>query len=137
MYILDVYTRYSGAHDFSSFSIGIAYAGSQREDELFTERMRDIVADTSISMEIASLAALSLGFIFVGSANGEIASTILQTMMERDEKELKEKWGRFMALGLALLYLSKIHSSVFLEVLCSRTYQIRPARCIRRHNGDA
>lgn len=59
-------------------------------------------------MEIASLAALSLGFIFVGSCHGEIASTILQTFMERDEKALSEKWARFMALGLALLYLGKL-----------------------------
>ena len=56
-------------------------------------------------MEIASLTALSLGFIFVGSGNGEIASTILQTLMERDDKQLEEKWTRFMLLGLALLYL--------------------------------
>ena len=56
-------------------------------------------------MEIISLAALSLGFIFVGSGNGEVASYILQVMMERDEKALDEKWGRFLSLGLALLYL--------------------------------
>ena len=56
-------------------------------------------------MEIISLAALSLGFIFVGSGDGEVASTILQVMMERDDKALDEKWGRFLSLGLALLYL--------------------------------
>jgi len=64
-----------------------------------------VVADDSLSMEIISLAALSLGFIFVGSGNGEVASTILQVMMERDDKTLDEKWGRFLSLGLALLYL--------------------------------
>jgi 26S proteasome regulatory subunit N1 len=64
-----------------------------------------VVADDSLSMEIISLAALSLGFIFVGSGNGEVASTILQVMMERDDKALDEKWGRFLSLGLALLYL--------------------------------
>jgi len=64
-----------------------------------------IVADDSLSMEIISLAALSLGFIFVGSGNGEVASTILQVMMEREDKALDEKWGRFLSLGLALLYL--------------------------------
>ena len=64
-----------------------------------------VVADDSLSMEIISLAALSLGFIFVGSGNGEVASTVLQVMMERDDKALDEKWGRFLSLGLALLYL--------------------------------
>lgn len=51
------------------------------------------------------MSALALGFICAGSCNGEVAMGILQTMMEREEKELKEKWSRFMALGLALLYL--------------------------------
>ena len=58
-------------------------------------------------MEIASLSALALGFIYVGTGNGEITSTILQTLMERDPKQLDEKWARFMALGLALLYVGK------------------------------
>jgi 26S proteasome regulatory subunit N1 len=83
--------------------LGLAYAGSHRED--LSALLLPSVADDGVSMEIASLASLSLGFIFVGSANGEITSTILQTMMERDDKALEEKWARFLALGLALLYL--------------------------------
>ena len=62
-------------------------------------------SDTSLSMEIASMASLALGFIFVGSGNGDVTGAILQTMMEREEKQLSEKWTRFMSLGLALLYL--------------------------------
>jgi hypothetical protein len=68
------------------------------------------VADDGVSMEIASMSALALGFVFVGSGNGEVASTILQTLMEREEKVLGEKWGRFMVLGLALLYLGGLGS---------------------------
>lgn len=59
-------------------------------------------------MEVSSLAALSLGFIFVGSKNGDVSSTMLQTLMEKHEagdKGLDEKWGKFFALGLALLFL--------------------------------
>ncbi|KAF9239262.1 26S proteasome regulatory complex non-ATPase subcomplex Rpn1 subunit [Melanogaster broomeanus] len=63
------------------------------------------VADESTSMEVAALSALSLGFVFVGSGNGDISSTILQTLMERDDKVLGDKWGRFLALGLALLFV--------------------------------
>ena len=87
----------------SIVGLGLAYVGSHREDLL--NMLNPIVSDDSVSMEIASLTALSLGFIFVGSGNGEIASTILQTLMERDDKQLEEKWTRFMLLGLALLYL--------------------------------
>lgn len=89
-------------------SLGLAHAGHQRED--LVPLLLPLVADDDVSMEIASLAALSLGFIFVGSCHGEIASTILQSFMERDDKSLSDKWIRFMALGLALLYLGKISS---------------------------
>lgn len=81
----------------------MAYAGAQRED--LQTLLLPYVADETVSMEIASLAALALGFIYVGSGNGEITSTILQTLMERDAKQLDEKWARYMALGLALLYV--------------------------------
>ena len=83
--------------------LGIAYAGSQRED--LASMLLPLVSDEDLSMEIASLTALSLGFIFVGSCHGEITSTILQTLMERDSQSLDQKWSRFMVLGLALLYL--------------------------------
>ncbi|GJE86631.1 26S proteasome regulatory complex non-ATPase subcomplex Rpn1 subunit [Phanerochaete sordida] len=83
--------------------LGLAYAGSVRED--LQALLLPLVGDDSVSMEIASLAALSLGFIYVGSGDGEISSTILQTLMERDAKQLDEKWSRYMALGLALLYV--------------------------------
>lgn len=62
-------------------------------------------------MEIASLSALALGFIGVGSCNYEVTSTILQTLMERDDKQLNEKWGRFMVLGLALQFLGQQEAS--------------------------
>jgi 26S proteasome regulatory subunit N1 len=87
--------------------LGLAHAGHQREDLVPT--LLPFVADDDTSMEIAALSALSLGFIFVGSCHGEIASAILQTMMERPETQLSEKWGRFMALGLGLLYLGTSH----------------------------
>jgi 26S proteasome regulatory subunit N1 len=83
--------------------IGLAYAGSHREDLL--PLLLPPIADEYSSMEIASLSALAVGFVFVGSGNGEVASTILQTLMEREESALEEKWGRFMVLGLGLLYL--------------------------------
>jgi 26S proteasome regulatory subunit N1 len=88
--------------------LGLAYAGSHREDLL--PFLLPHVADDTVSMEIASLAALALGFIFVGSENGEVTGTILQTLMEkfdRADKSLDEKWARFMALGLGLLYLGQ------------------------------
>ena len=83
--------------------LGLAYVGSHRED--LSSILLPFISDDSVSMEIASLSALALGFIFVGSSNGEITSTILQALMERTEDQLDEKWARFMTLGLALLYV--------------------------------
>jgi 26S proteasome regulatory subunit N1 len=50
------------------------------------------VADDDVSMEIAAPSTLALGFVFVGSRNGEITSVILQTLTDRDDKALGEKW---------------------------------------------
>lgn len=77
------------------------------------ELLLPAVGDESTSMEIASISALALGFIFVGSSNGDVAMAVLQTMMERSEMELKEKWARFLGLGLALLYLGTIDRTTF------------------------
>lgn len=83
----------------------MAYAGAQRED-LF-ETLAPLVGDEDSSMEVAAMTALALGFIFVGSANGDVAELILTTMTERTDEQLGEKWSRFMALGLGLLYVGE------------------------------
>lgn len=58
------------------------------------------------------MTALALGFIYVGSANGEIAELILTALSgERTDAALSEKWSRFMALGLALLYIGRQDAS--------------------------
>ena len=89
--------------------LGLAYVGSQRED--LSSLLLPIVADETNSMEISALATLALGFVFVGSCNGEIAATILQALMEREPAALEDKWARFMILGLALLYLGQQEAS--------------------------
>ncbi|KAF7290615.1 26S proteasome regulatory subunit RPN1 [Mycena indigotica] len=87
----------------ATVGLGLAYAGAHRQDLL--ELLPPQISD-DVSMEIAGLAALALGFIFVSSQNGEITGTILQVfkLMEKAEQNdvsLDEKW----ALGLGLLYL--------------------------------
>ena len=85
--------------------LGFAYAGSHREDILFM--LLPLVSDDGLSMEIVALSALAVGLIFVGSENGEAAGIILQTLMEREDRALDEKWTRFLGLGLALLYVGQ------------------------------
>ncbi|KAI9338537.1 armadillo-type protein [Obelidium mucronatum] len=89
--------------------LGIAYAGSAREE--VQDLLLPLVSDTGLTMELSSLAALSLGLVYVGTCHGDIASTILQTLMERDDETLKSPFGRFMGVGLGLLFLGKQDAS--------------------------
>ncbi|KAJ7234630.1 armadillo-type protein [Mycena haematopus] len=124
--------------------LGLAYAGSHREDLL--QLLISHVSDDGVTMEIASLATLSLGFIFVGSENGEITGTILQTLMEKAERGdtgLDEKWARYMALGLGLLYLglqdasdSTMETLKAIEHPISKTAQIIVEACAFAGTGN-
>jgi Proteasome/cyclosome repeat len=89
-----------------AYSIGLANAGSARED--LAEHLLPIVSDTSLSMDLSAVAALALGLIFVGSYENDVPSTIIQTMMERDDSQLNDPWSRYLSLGLALLYLGTL-----------------------------
>ncbi|KAF8189875.1 armadillo-type protein [Mycena galopus ATCC 62051] len=124
--------------------LGLAYAGSHREDLL--QLLIPHISDDGVTMEIASLATLSLGFIFVGSENGEITGTILQTLMEKAERAdtgLDEKWARYMALGLGLLYLglqdasdTTIETLKAIEHPISKTAQIVVEACAFAGTGN-
>ncbi|KAK7046680.1 26S proteasome regulatory subunit RPN1 [Favolaschia claudopus] len=124
--------------------LGLAYAGSHREDLL--ELLIPHVSDDGVTMEIASLATLALGFIFVGSENGEITGTILQVLMEKAERNdagLDEKWARYMALGLGLLYLglqdasdTTIETLKAIEHPISKTAQIVVEACAFAGTGN-
>lgn len=85
--------------------LGIAFAGSSNEEVL--NLLLPLVSDLEISVETSSLAALALGHVFVGSCHGDVTSTILQTLLERDFSQLTNKYIRFMSLGLGLLYMGK------------------------------
>eukprot|EP00186_Timspurckia_oligopyrenoides_P002188 CAMPEP_0182445844 /NCGR_PEP_ID=MMETSP1172-20130603/3818_1 /TAXON_ID=708627 /ORGANISM="Timspurckia oligopyrenoides, Strain CCMP3278" /LENGTH=977 /DNA_ID=CAMNT_0024641673 /DNA_START=30 /DNA_END=2960 /DNA_ORIENTATION=- len=90
--------------------LGIAYAGSCREDVL--ELLVPILADGSLSGELVAFAALSLGLIFVGSANADLASTLLQVISERVEasESVFLRDGllvRLLPLALGLVFLGR------------------------------
>ncbi|WFC99485.1 proteasome regulatory particle base subunit [Malassezia yamatoensis] len=85
--------------------LGLAYAGSCRED--LQGLLLPLIQDEASSMELVALATLSLGFVYVGNPDGEIVSSILQTMMEREPSDLGSRWARFLALGLALLFVGQ------------------------------
>ncbi|KAK3100845.1 proteasome regulatory particle base subunit, partial [Teratosphaeriaceae sp. CCFEE 6253] len=101
----------------SIMGMGLAYAGSNNEEML--ELLLPLVTDTSLDMQISAMAALSLGLVFVGSAQSDVSEAIIQTFLDEDrEHQLKDKWTRFMTLGLALLYFGQQEEvDVVLETL--------------------
>ena len=106
----------------SIMGLGLSYAGSNKEELL--EVLLPIVSDTSLDMQISAMAALSLGFIFVGSGKSEVSEAIIETFFDDDrEPQLKDKWTRFMGLGLALIYFGRQEEvDVVLETLGALTH---------------
>ena len=102
----------------SACGLGLAYAGAQRDE--VRELLEVLIANTESTADITevSLAALSLGLVFVGTCHEDISSVILQRLMEASETELNNTSSRFLCLGLGLLYLGQGEKSeVILEAL--------------------
>lgn len=102
----------------SIMGLGLTYAGSNKE-ELLAEKLLPIISDTTQDMQISAMAALACGLIFVGSSHSDVTEAIITTLMDDErQSQLKDKWTRFMALGLGLLYFGKQEEvDVVLELL--------------------
>jgi 26S proteasome regulatory subunit N1 len=85
------------------YGLGLAYAGSAREDVL--ELLVPLIVDSSQSMEIVAHACLSLGLVYQGTANDDIAGSIVEAFMDRSATDLNDSMARFMCLGIGLLFL--------------------------------
>merc|ERR1712227_172012 len=60
------------------FGLGLAYAGSNREDLI--SLLLPVFAEENSTMEVIGVAALACGLISVGSCNDDVTTTILQTL---------------------------------------------------------
>jgi len=87
------------------FGLGLAYAGSNRQDVI--QLLLPVFADPKSNMEVVGVTALAAGLISVGSCNGEVTSTILQTLMEKSETDMKDSYAKYLPLGIGLCYLGK------------------------------
>lgn len=85
--------------------LGYAYAGTNREDML--EYLVPPLVDNSISIECSVFAAVSLGLIFVGSKNREVAEYITETVFEREKINncLSTPVAKLYGVALGLLFL--------------------------------
>jgi 26S proteasome regulatory subunit N1 len=66
-----------------------------------------ILTDSQTPLEVLVFTAISLGLVFVGSCNEEIAQSIIFVLMDRSEAELAEPIIRLLPVALGLLYLGK------------------------------
>ena len=82
--------------------LGMAYAGSEREDVL--EMMAPLIIDPNYNIDLNALAALNLGLVFVGSCNAEVAQCVIETLMERTPEALEHPMARYFGLALGLIY---------------------------------
>ncbi|KAK3936379.1 armadillo-type protein [Diplogelasinospora grovesii] len=97
--------------------LGLAYAGSNNEDVLTA--LQPIIVNSAEEMRVSAIAALSCGLVFVGSSHPEVSEAIITTLLDEDRnKQLTDKWTRFLALGLGLLFFGRQEEvEVVLETL--------------------
>lgn len=88
------------------FGLGLAYAGSNRED--LVELLLPVFTDPKSSMEVIGIASLACGLICVGTCNQDVTATIIQVLMEKAESsDLKDTFAKFLPLGVGLCCLGK------------------------------
>lgn len=69
--------------------------------------MTPILNDANVPLEVIAFTAISLGLVYVGSCNEDVAQAIIFALMDRSENELGEPLCRLLPLALGLLYLGK------------------------------
>lgn len=66
-----------------------------------------VLAEGKTPLDVVAFTAISLGLVFVGSCNEDVAQAIIFALMDRSESDLTDPLARFLPLGLGLLYLGK------------------------------
>jgi len=101
----------------SIMGLGLSYSGSDNPN--LPDLLLPIITDTTQDMQISAMAALSCGLAFVGSAHPDVSEAIVTTLLDDERRDqLTDKWTRFLALGLGLLYFGRQEEvDVILETL--------------------
>lgn len=98
--------------------LGIVYVGARRED--IADLCLALIQDSSAtaSMEVASLAALCLGQVWLGSAHEVYAALLADRLISCNDAEAGMAITRHMGLGLGLLFLGRCElADMVLEIL--------------------
>ncbi|CAK9859866.1 unnamed protein product [Sphagnum jensenii] len=84
--------------------LGLAYPNTQKEEVL--EVLIPIVQDSKVGIEVAGFAAMTLGLVYVGSCNEDVAQSIVLSSMEHTERGLDSHQAPAL-LGIALVAMTK------------------------------
>ncbi|VDM29900.1 unnamed protein product [Toxocara canis] len=90
----------------------------KNEDGGVVFELKKVLTDNkpSATPEVKGLTGLALGFILVGTADHDVAMEMLHVLMEKSATELQDPNMRFLALGIALIFLgAQEKSEVFVE----------------------
>jgi 26S proteasome regulatory subunit N1 len=87
------------------FGLGLAYAGTARDDVL--EKLTPIIIDSSTPFEVVALACLALGMVFVGTCHDGVCGNFIEAFLDRSDTDLKDSNARLMCLATGLLYLGQ------------------------------
>ncbi|KAI0395900.1 armadillo-type protein [Xylariaceae sp. FL0594] len=100
----------------SIMGLGLAYAGAHKDEP--QEHVMPLIT-MSNNMQISAMAALSVGLMYIGSGNSEVTENIFTLLLDEERRpQLTDKWARFLALGLGLLYFGRQEEvDVILETL--------------------
>ncbi|XXG98492.1 hypothetical protein Hte_004816 [Hypoxylon texense] len=101
----------------SIMGLGLSYAGSNKDEVL--DLLLPIISNPDTDMQLTAMAALSLGIVFVGNGNPRISEEIMALLLDEERgAQLSDKWARFLALGLGLLFFGRQEEvDVVLETL--------------------
>ncbi|XP_076634499.1 regulatory particle non-ATPase 1 [Colletes latitarsis] len=85
--------------------LGLAYAGSNRQAVL--NLLIPVLNDPKSSWEVIGVTGLALGMVAVGSCNAFVTTTIMHTLIDKLETNLKDTYARFLPLGIGLCVLGQ------------------------------
>lgn len=127
--------------------LGIAYAGTSKAE--VKELLVPILADPEIPADTASLAALSLGLVFVGTADEDLSATLLQALSDRKDSPqvaTEAMLPTLMPLALGFLFLGKqeaveavsqtIEAMVGVDTLLGRVTGVTLEACAYAGSGN-
>ncbi|ORC90064.1 putative 26S proteasome regulatory non-ATPase subunit [Trypanosoma theileri] len=106
--------------------LGYAYSGTQKEE--IKELLIPTLADSEQVLEVQCLTAFALAMVFVGSTDEDLAETMLNTLMEIPEENLKDPVVSYLILALGCLFLGKQEAA---DTLLDATHALSPI--IRRY----